>query len=392
MEVIYSIGLRFRGGGRDGGTGNLAFNEIKGILRHGFLKKLIVATEESGEIDRELVKTIVFPKLINKALYLLNFSDVQRALVADVLFDRMAARHIERCDIFHGWSNFSLKSLKNAKALGAITVLERPASHTIIQNSILDEEYRRFLKRNYIDESVKRIMERSLEEMSFADYMVVPSRFVADGMEKNGIDEKRIVIIPSGVDTERFKPARKTDDVFRVLFMGQLCLRKGVQYLLEAWDALKLPKSELVLVGMVSADVKGVMKRYGSNPTIKYLNYTNDYVKLYHTASVFVFPSLEEGSALVNYEAMACGLPVITTHNSGPVARDGIDGFIIPARDPKAIGEKITELYENLEKRLAMGASARKHVEQFTWERCAESLISAYKRIAPGKTGQIDRV
>lgn len=381
MEVIYSIGLRFKGGGRDGGTGNLAFNEIKEINRHGYLKKLIVSTEKSGEIDKRLVKTIVYPKLFNKALYLLNFTDVQRSVLTDPIFDRLAARHIEKCDIFHCWSNFSLKSMERAKALGVTTVMERPSSHTVDQNTFLDEEYGRFLKRRYIDKDVKRLMARSVQEVSLADYLIVPSEFCAESMARHGVDAKKIIQIPSGVDNVRFRTAPKEDDTFRVLFMGQLCLRKGVQYLLEAWDGLKLPKSELVLVGMVSPDVKGVLERYGNNPTIKFLNYTHDYVKIYHTASVFVFPSIEEGSALVNYEAMACGLPVITTYNSGPVARDGIDGFIIPIRDAGAIREKITELYEDGEKRQAMGVSARSHVEQFTWKRCTESLIAAYKRI-----------
>src|SRR5262249_27834906 len=78
-------------------------------------------------------------------------------------------------------------------------------------------------------------------------------------------------------------------------------------------------------------------------------------------------PSLHEGSALVTYEALASGLPVITTENAGSVVRDGVDGFVVPIRDVTALQEKILMLYQNRELRREMGARARERAEQFTW-------------------------
>ena len=109
-----------------------------------------------------------------------------------------------------------------------------------------------------------------------------------------------------------------------------------------------------------------------------------DPAELYRDADVFIFLSVEEGSALVTYEAMASGLPVIVTPHCGSVARDGEDGFIVPIRDPAQAAEKLVRLANAPELRLAMGAAARKHIEQYTWERYGERLARAHQRIAKG--------
>lgn len=378
MEVIYSIGVRFGGGG----IGNIALNAVRGICRHGFLKRLLVATDESKEIDGKLVKKILFPRLINKAMYLANFGDVTRSMITDRLFDRMAVRHIEKCDIFHGWNNFSLLSLRKAKSLGALTVIERASSHPATQNALLDEEYERFLNKRYMNESVKRVTERSLEELSECDYITVPSEFAAESMVRGGVDRKKLLLIPFGVNVDKYRPVVKADKTFRVLFMGQVSIRKGIPYLLAAWDGLKLKDAELAIVGAAFPDTKGILEKYSGNPTVKFYGHIRDPVKMFQSSSIFVFPSIEEGSALVNYEAMACGLPVVTTGNSGSVVRDGVDGYVIPIRDTAAIREKIETLYADRGKREMMGASARARIEKYTWHNYGDNLVREYRRVS----------
>jgi glycosyltransferase involved in cell wall biosynthesis len=90
--------------------------------------------------------------------------------------------------------------------------------------------------------------------------------------------------------------------------------------------------------------------------------------RIFESADAFVFPSLHEGSALATYEALASGLPVITTENAGSVVRDGVEGFVVPIRDVAALKEKILTLYQDAELRREMGVRARERAEQFTWE------------------------
>ena len=378
MEVVYSIGVRFGGGG----IGNVALQAVRGIHRKGYLKRLIVGTDESGEFDKLLVKEVFLPRAVNKAMYLAGQNDVNRSLVTDSLFDRLACKHIEKCDIFHVWGNFGLRSLKKAKSLGAVTVIERASSHPVTQNRLLDEEYRRFLNKSYITGSVQRVIDRAVAEMDECDYITVPSEFAADSLVENGVDRKKLLLLPFGVDTTRFRPREKQDDTFRAVFIGQVSVRKGILYLLEAWKGLGLPGSELLVVGPQSPDIKELLAKYANTENIRFVNYVKDLTQVYQTASVFVFPSIEEGSALVNYEAMASGVPLITNYNSGSLARDGVDGFVIPVRDVAAIREKLKTLYEDPGLRDKMGKSARKRMEKYTWQAYGDNLVREYEKIA----------
>jgi glycosyltransferase involved in cell wall biosynthesis len=102
-------------------------------------------------------------------------------------------------------------------------------------------------------------------------------------------------------------------------------------------------------------------------------------VALYQQASVFVLPSLVEGNAKVIYEAMACGLPVIVTPNTGAEITDGIEGAVVAARDVEGLKEKLLFFYTHEQQRQEMGAAARALAVQFVWEHRGHQLLSAYR-------------
>ena len=157
----------------------------------------------------------------------------------------------------------------------------------------------------------------------------------------------------------------------------------------QAWQELKLPRAELLVIGSPIDDFgRRLMDRYAG--TCRWLpNVPNDEIHSHFQRShVFVLPSLAEGSALVSYEAMASGLPVITTANAGAIARDGIEGFILPLRDVKGIQEKLVLLYQDAELRQRMGAAARRRAEQFTWGHYRARLGAAYRALAAGQPPQ----
>jgi glycosyltransferase involved in cell wall biosynthesis len=97
----------------------------------------------------------------------------------------------------------------------------------------------------------------------------------------------------------------------------------------------------------------------------------------YAWADLFLLPSICEGSATVCYEALAAGLPVITTENAGSVVRDGIDGFIVPIRDPGAIAERLENLHRDRALLESMSRAALERAREFTVEKYAERLLSA---------------
>ena len=97
----------------------------------------------------------------------------------------------------------------------------------------------------------------------------------------------------------------------------------------------------------------------------------------YSWADVFLLPSLCEGSATVIYEALAHGLPVICTPNTGSVVRDGMDGFIVPIRDAATTAARLEQLAGDRELRTWMGANARQRASEFTVAAYGRRLLAA---------------
>jgi glycosyltransferase involved in cell wall biosynthesis len=225
-------------------------------------------------------------------------------------------------------------------------------------------------------------------EYDAADYVQVPSEFVRKSFADRSFPQEKLICLPFGVDIDRYTQASHQDPVFRLLFVGRIGLRKGVQYLLEAWKKLQLPNSELVLAGNIEPQFGKVLEDYQTLEGLVLPGFVRDPSALYTSSSAFIFPSLEEGSALVTYEAMASALPVIATFNSGSVVRDGVDGFIVPIRDVTAICESIEKLHRDRELAREMGASARKHVEQYTWENYSRELARRYVEIGEVRRGR----
>src|SRR5208283_82834 len=105
-----------------------------------------------------------------------------------------------------------------------------------------------------------------------------------------------------------------------------------------------------------------------------------DVVRVYQSADVFLFPTISDGFGLTQIEAMACGLPVITTPNAGSVVRDGIDGFIVPIRNSEALAEKIELLAGDPELLNWMSQNACQRAADFSWEKYGERMTGAIQR------------
>ena len=224
------------------------------------------------------------------------------------------------------------------------------------------------------------------QEYALADFIFVPSENVFDSFVAGGIDEQKLFIIPYGVDTNRFRPHFSSNsDQFIILYVGSISLAKGVQYLLKAYAEFRRPDTKLLLIGQVDDSIKGIMAQY--QEFYEFVGYVPNYelTKYYTSASVFVMPSLSEGSSLVTYEAMACGTPVITTYKAGSVVRDGKDGFLVPIRDVRALKERIIQLYEDRTLLEVMGESARERAEEFTWEQYEQRVVNTYEQITARK-------
>ncbi len=388
VDVVYVVASKLG----SIGMGSAAYNAVNGINRYGRLSYNVFCRgyDKHLKLDSKDVKSYGYLEYLSYPFRflekILGLKTINYFKYINYVFGKLVWRNLPDCKIYHTWMGIAPEAALKAKENGAILVLEAMNSHPLNVLDILNAEYKKFGKRDLIINPKK--MKKEVETINLFDYVMCPSDFVYDSFLKQGFSKKQLIKMPYGVDVEKFSPVKKKkDDKFRMVFVGSIQLRKGIQYLLQAWDELKLKDAELLIIGRVWAGAEDVVERYKNNKTIKFIGFTKNLKYYYGISDVSVFPSLEEGSALANYEAMASGLPLITTFNSGSVARDKKEGFIIPAGDVKSLKEKILYLYNNPAEVKEIGKNARILVKKYTWRNYGKNLVKGYRRIL--KTGHV---
>ena len=172
---------------------------------------------------------------------------------------------------------------------------------------------------------------------------------------------------------------------FSIIYVGASSARKGIIYLLKAFKELNLNNSELIIIGKIENEIVPIIKKFSSD-NIKFIGpkNQNDLCGYYNSSNIFVNCSIEEGLSMVQIQAMACGLPVICTTNSGgeEILEDGKSGFILPIRDVDKLKEKIMHFYENREVISIMGENAQQKAHNFfSWNNYGEKMYDFYKKI-----------
>lgn len=170
-----------------------------------------------------------------------------------------------------------------------------------------------------------------------------------------------------------------------MLFVGSISPRKGVQYLLDAFKKLQIGGKRLTLVGGLVPELAH-LPRVHQSEQIRFLGARpqSEIRRLMSTAHAMVLPSIEEGLALVQAEALACGCPVIATKNTGAedIFSDGVEGFIIPIRDSEVITNRLTEIWEDNGLRANFSAAAIQRVRNMDgWGDYGQKIISIYHEI-----------
>ncbi len=368
------------------GENDLGF--LEGLLPSNLRKRL--NGKALPGLDPHRTRVFPLPYLFTQTLRRLRLTSQARTDAwFGALYDLATLHQTDGAGVFHFVNGMGLRTARRAKERGGIVICDVRAEHVDRQEETLRLEYNRLglpyrsLRALYRD--------RLLAEYEVADFLIVPSPFVAESMIRSGIPPQKIILLPYGVTLRHFEPKRPEQERvkggFRVLFVGQIVPLKGIHHLVQAFTRLRFPRSELIIVGQGDVRYQALLNRLvGRDASVRFTGQLTqaELWAYYQSADVFVLPTLSEGSALVVYEAMAAGLPVVTTPNAGSVVREGVDGLLFPACDVDALQDKIQYLYQNPHARIAMGNSARERVREFTWERYRERLLEMYARIFSG--------
>jgi glycosyltransferase involved in cell wall biosynthesis len=317
--------------------------------------------------------------------------------------------------VFFSYDTGFLEPARWVKARGgkAIVCQMDPARYEV---DLVKEEEKRWpgwAKRSVeVPESYFR---RREEEWAVADLVMVNSEWSKQALMKQSVPESKLVVVPLAFEAakapavesrasrvesnaDRVEERRTRDESYqkavnfstsqpfneqnplRVLFLGQVILRKGIQYLIEAAKLLKNEAIHFDIVGSIGISEEA-LKSAPPNMTFHGLVSRDRTDEFYRLADLFVLPTLSDGFALTQLEAMAHGLPVIATPNCGEVVTDGVDGLIVPASDPNALAEAFQLLIQDPEKLRSMSEATTAKVEQFSPARLAENLADLEQRL-----------
>jgi len=308
---------------------------------------------------------------------------------------RVVHRGLGEANAVYVFNAAGLEILQRAKRSGLFTILDQTAAPFEVDEILLAEERTRWPGwecQGTRPQDWKPLADRERAEWELADLVLCGSQYVRDSVRAVGGAAGRCRVVPYGVDIKRFRaaPERKNRGCLRVAFIGTVCLRKGIPYVMEAARRLKSQRIEFRVVGPVrlAADAIRELDRWvelaGPVPRSAIL-------AEYESADVLLMPSLSEGSANVCYEAMAMGLPVITTPNAGSVIRDGVDGFLVPIRCADGIAERIVQLAGDRNLLYQLSRNARARARDFTWksyrERLTSTIVAAFREQRGSPTG-----
>jgi glycosyltransferase involved in cell wall biosynthesis len=301
------------------------------------------------------------------------------------LFGQWLIRNkLKGVEVVWSFDTASEEIFRYAKKAGVKCILDMSTGHPVAGEAVLGAHAKmcpQFWEHGDIERKDDWELQSRENEMLLADVIVAASSYAAYSIREKLPVNSLIREIPYGCDLSFFSPRAMRDggSTVKYLFVGWFGQQKGVYDLLRAWDKCNLSeRARLLMAGGRRVDLKcwpGEMPK-----GVKCLGRISkrDIADLYRSSDVFVFPSLFEGFGLVILEAMASGLPVITTTNTaGPdLIDDGVEGYIVEPGDVEALARYMRLLAVDVDLREWMGRKAREKAERYTWEeygrKCAE--------------------
>jgi glycosyltransferase involved in cell wall biosynthesis len=365
MKVSISVGGRFH-----------AFYLAKSLQEAGYLHKLVTSYPKF-EVKRYGIKSNKISTVVSKEIIERTWKKITKKPLSNIFmcnwYDKLAAYQIPiDSDVYIIWSGFALHTIHKIKKQNprAIIILERGSAHIAEQAKLLEKS----IKKSVIEQA---IIDKEIAEYQIVDIISTISLFAQKSFIANDFLVNKIFVNNMGVDLQEFpfynRKLKRQNESFVVGYAGIMSARKNVKGLINAVNILVEQglNIQLLLVGGIdnTSFDENLLKQ-------TFVDYRSSYPQnklheAYKQMDLFVINSIEDGFGMVILQAMATGLPIIGTTNTGApdVVQNDYSGFIIPIDDDKILAEKIAYLYHNREKCLEMGINANKTTQNgFSWE------------------------
>ena len=359
------------------------------ILKHqnlsaGMLKRASAASELK-------IISCGIPEFLTQFLFYLSqklpvISKDAAATLGWKIYGWYSTRYITNCDIFHVRSGAGQGgAIKRARANGSKIVVDHSIAHPQFFDRHVNSEYSKYNQPTFIKEN-SSFWGLVLHDCLDADLLLVNSDFVKKTFIDAGYQSDKIAVVYLGVRSDfcGIKECYDKSGPLKILFTGSFEIRKGAEYILKSIIALNQRglDYQLVVVGTVT---QLLINKYADNlKNIKFIGHVpQDELKAYLSdADVYLFPSLGEGCASSAMEAMAAGLPIIATEESGlPIVHDR-NGIVIPAKDDESIISALIQLDSDQKLRETLGKNAATTIsKQYTWSKYANSVSNIYSQL-----------
>ncbi|HEY0404986.1 MAG TPA: glycosyltransferase family 4 protein [Pyrinomonadaceae bacterium] len=290
--------------------------------------------------------------------------------------ERIPAASLNNASAIIGFDTSSWLLAERAEKMGKPYFLDQSISHPLFNQQIMERVARIFPDwQEEIEARLPEVLACEQREHQLATRIIAASSFSKQTLIAQGVAADKITVNPYGVDLELFypPPTPRARQPVRFLFVGSISARKGVPLLVEAWRKMKLENAELWFVGPASERERALIPEL---PGLRFIGKRphQELPDLLRQCDVLVFPSYCEGFGLVLLEALASGMPIITTEaTAGPdLIEDGIEGYLIPSGNLDALSAAMRDCASEPERLESMALAARRSAERFSWDAYGE--------------------
>jgi glycosyltransferase involved in cell wall biosynthesis len=314
-------------------------------------------------------------------------------LGSSMLHDRIVAKRLRRMagqiDLVHCFALGSLETMRTARAMGIPTVLERCNAHTRFAYEVVELECRKLgvtMPPDHPHAFNETNLLREEEEYEAADYIFCPSDFVARTFEERGFAREKLVRFRYGHDAAGSPLPQpgggSSKEGLTVLFAAQCAPRKGLHYALDAWlKSSAANNGKFIIVGEFIPGYAEMLGSLLSHPGISRLGYRSDLTEIMRSSDVMVLPSIEEGSALVTYDARAAGCVLLVSDSTGAVCTHGENALVHRTGDVETLSSHFNSLNNDRGLLSKLRANSLATANELTWEAAGHDMMMAYKRM-----------